>query len=135
MKFQLAGPAEVDTEFEAANEKREAEIKQCPGHLWVIHVYEDEEDGVDLLCSRCPASEGDLYDDLFELAEGVVSEDPEISVEQLKTDPNFRGSSYPVNVKIRGYQHFEGDWDVEITISPRVESVHEPTRRGSPWRE
>lgn len=95
------------------------EIEACPSHLWVIEVYEDEEDGHDLRCERCPAGESDLYDDPWDLMEGEVA--PGVRAEQLAT-LRRRPRSFPVNIEVRwrrvGWEYDEHE--AEILVSPRT---------------
>lgn len=106
-------------EWRKQEEKRESEIAACPKHLWVIEIHEDEEDGHDLRCERCPAGESDLYDDPWETMEGELA--PGIGVERLATLKR-RPRSFPVNIEVKwrkvSYEYDE--WEAEIIVSPRT---------------
>lgn len=119
---EIAASEARATAWEATCEQHKADVNACPGHQWTLSVYEDPEDGdVHLTCDRCPATGYDLCDDLWEYSmTGVVIEDPELCVEDLRSDPDsHRGKSWPVDVKIHSWQYYEGDWDSEVDVSPR----------------
>lgn len=125
MQWILADSNEFPPEPQWVKDMRTA-VENCPGHLWVLALWEPEDDcQVGLSCERCPATMDDLYPDGHSMLY-LYAEDGRPIIEEghslLK-----HAWTIPVNITINSWYHSNPivgeEWEIEMEV----------TERG-PWR-